>query len=88
MLREKRPEAVVGAYGMAVARALINEPQLVAADEPTGDLDPDMTKTVFSLLRDAAANGAAVLLVTHEENAAEYADRVYKMEKGVLSAVF
>lgn len=69
---------------MAVARALINVPELIVADEPTGDLDPDMTRTVFGLLRNAAEKGAAVLLITHEENAAAFADRVFVMEKGSL----
>jgi len=70
---------------MAVARALINGPSLIVADEPTGDLDPEMTRAVFTLLRDAAEKGAGILLITHEENAAAYADRVLRMEKGTLT---
>ena len=70
---------------MAVARALVTEPAFIVADEPTGDLDPEMTRAVFSLLRNAAENGAVVLLITHEENIAAYADRVLRMEKGTLT---
>lgn len=71
---------------MAIARALIREPGIILADEPTGDLDDENTKTIFSILRSAADNGAAVLLVTHEEEAAAYADRVWRMDGGVLTA--
>ena len=69
---------------LAIARALIRKPQILLADEPTGDLDDENTHAVLSLLRAAADEGAAVLLVTHEREAAAYADRIYRMEKGVL----
>lgn len=69
---------------MAIARALIRKPQILLADEPTGDLDDENTKTVFMLLRDIAKTGTAVLLVTHERDAVEYADKIYRMDAGVL----
>ncbi len=69
---------------LAIARALIREPGIILADEPTGDLDDENTKTVLTLLRQAADRGAAVLLVTHEGEALPYADRVYRMNDGVL----
>ena len=70
---------------MSVARALIKAPGVLLADEPTGDLDDENTHAVLRLLRQSADEGAAVLLVTHEREAAAYADRVYRMNDGVLT---
>lgn len=70
---------------MAVARALIRQPEIILADEPTSDLDGENTATVIALLRQAADRGAAVLLVTHELDTLEHADAVYHMENGTLS---
>lgn len=69
---------------MAIARALINEPAIVIADEPTGDLDDETTGLVLSLLRKVADQGASVLMITHEKEALSYADFVYRMDGGVL----
>ncbi|MEM9660240.1 MAG: ATP-binding cassette domain-containing protein, partial [Planctomycetota bacterium] len=60
----------------ALARALLNDPQLILADEPTGNLDQENRNTVLARLRETTANGTAVLLVTHDRKAAEAADRV------------
>ena len=65
---------------MAIARALVREPEVVFADEPTGDLDDHNTQVVLQVLRDVANAGAAVMLVTHEQAAAAYADRTLRME--------
>ena len=70
---------------LAIARALIREPGILLADEPTGDLDDENTKTVLTLLRQAADRGASVLLVPHEGEALPYADRIYRMNDGVLA---
>lgn len=70
---------------LAIARALIRRPGVLLADEPTGDLDDENTRTVLSLLRQAADEGTAVLLVTHEQEAAAYADRIYRMQDGILT---
>ncbi len=70
---------------MSIARALINSPKIIIADEPTGDLDDDTTRLVLSLFRKKADEGASVLIVTHEHDALQYADQIYRMEKGVLS---
>ena len=67
---------------MAIARALVCKPDVVFADEPTGDLDDHNTDVVLQVLRDAANDGAAVMLVTHEQAAAAYADRIVRMEPG------
>ena len=70
---------------LAIARALINDPGIIIADEPTGDLDDETTEMVLILLRKTADEGAAVLMVTHEKEAASYADLIYSMDKGILS---
>lgn len=69
---------------MSVARALINDPAIIIADEPTGDLDGDTTQLVMKLLKDRAESGASVLIVMHDKDVMPYADIVYTMEKGVL----
>lgn len=69
----------------AIARALINDPYVIFADEPTGDLDDHNTKIVFELLRQKARDDAAVVIVTHEETAYNYADIVYRMDAGALA---
>jgi putative ABC transport system ATP-binding protein len=61
----------------AIARALVHQPGLILADEPTGNLDPETADRSLALLLDAArTRGAAVLLVTHSVRAAEAADRI------------
>ena len=69
---------------MSVARALINEPEIIIADEPTGDLDADTTVLVMELLKSRAEEGASVLIVTHDKDVLPYSDIVYTMEKGTL----
>ncbi len=70
---------------MAIARALIGDPEVIFADEPTGDLDDENTEVVFRILREIADRGKAVLLVTHEKEAERYADQVFHMDAGVLT---
>ena len=70
---------------LSIARALIMSPDILLADEPTGDLDDENTGSVLKLLREKADGGTAVLLVTHEQSAAAYADRVLTMQEGRLS---
>jgi len=69
---------------MAMARAMLMHPGVLLADEPTAGLDNENTMAVLSLLRKAADDGAAVLLVTHENEAAQFADRVFTMDGGRL----
>ncbi|MCG3197989.1 MAG: ABC transporter ATP-binding protein [Candidatus Omnitrophica bacterium] len=66
----------------AVARALIKNPQLVLADEPTGNLDPENAHQVFQALSEYHRQGGMVLLVTHGAEAETYASRVVRLQKG------
>jgi ABC-type lipoprotein export system ATPase subunit len=68
----------------AIARALVNDPVLVLADEPTGNLDVQAGAEVLRLLRAGASDGRAVVLVTHESAAAGIADRVLTLRDGRL----
>jgi ABC-type lipoprotein export system ATPase subunit len=69
---------------LALARALVNDPVLLLADEPTGNLDVEAGAEVLRLLRGGADDGRAVVLVTHETAAAGIADRVLRLEDGRL----
>ena len=51
---------------VAIARALLNEPEVILADEPTGNLDPETTNTIMNLLFDISSTGKAILMATHE----------------------
>jgi ABC-type lipoprotein export system ATPase subunit len=68
----------------ALARALLNEPKVILADEPTGNLDEDNAQTVFSYLGQYVSDGGCVLLVTHDTRAAAHATRSLKMSRGQL----
>ncbi|MEO0608746.1 MAG: ABC transporter ATP-binding protein [Pseudomonadota bacterium] len=71
---------------VAIARALVNDPRLVIADEPTGNLDPATTERVFeSLIRMARSEGAAVLVATHNMALTAHMDRVLTLQDGKLT---
>jgi len=69
----------------ALARALLNEPQVILADEPTGNLDPDNSAGVLASLSRFADSGGIVLMVTHNPDNARYASRCLHMNEGKLS---
>jgi putative ABC transport system ATP-binding protein len=70
---------------VAIARALITDPLLIVADEPTGDLDRVTGEEILGLLtRLNAELGKTILMVTHDPRAAEKAQRLVHLEKGVL----
>ena len=71
---------------IAIARALVGEPKLVLADEPTGNLDQENARAVLALLRDQVkAHGAVGILVTHSEAAAATCDRRYRLTSAGLT---
>jgi ABC-type lipoprotein export system ATPase subunit len=72
----------------AIIRALANEPRLILADEPTGNLDSRAGQEVFSLMRDMAREtGVAFIMVTHDDRLARAADRILRIEDGLLQEV-
>lgn len=83
-MANEKPNALSGGElrRMAVARALLMQPKIILADEPTAGLDEENIISVMGLLRNAADDGAAVLLVTHENEAAQFADEILHMDGG------
>lgn len=69
---------------VAIARALANDPKIILADEPTGNLDPDMTRETVSYLKLLNQTGITVVMVTHNPGAAEYSQRRLRLEEGRL----
>ncbi len=89
-LRQRRPSQVSGGQSqrVAVARALVHQPAVVFADEPTGSLDSaNATAVLEEFLSLARSQGTAVVLVTHDADVAARADSQYAMRDGVLSAL-
>jgi putative ABC transport system ATP-binding protein len=70
--------------GVAVARALINDPKIILADEPTGNLDSKNGNEVMELLTDLHANGSTILMVTHSDYDASFSQRTIIMKDGMV----
>jgi putative ABC transport system ATP-binding protein len=83
---DRLPSALSGGQRqrVAMARALVNEPRLVLADEPTGNLDSAATVDVLRLLEDLRASGLTLVIVTHDERVAATADRLISMRDGAF----
>ncbi|HVS97369.1 MAG TPA: ABC transporter ATP-binding protein [Puia sp.] len=69
---------------VAIARALINNPSLILADEPTGNLDSKTSIEIMDIFTDIQSAGNTVVLVTHEEDIANYAHRIVRLRDGVI----
>ena len=67
---------------VAVARALVNNPSIILADEPTGNLDSATSIEIMALFQDIHKNGNTVIIVTHEEDIAQYAHRIVRLKDG------
>jgi cell division transport system ATP-binding protein len=71
---------------VAIARALINEPDILLADEPTGNLDPDLTIEIMDLIADTATRGTTVIVATHDQTIlGRYRKRTVRLENGRVS---
>lgn len=71
---------------VAVARALVNKPSIILADEPTGNLDSKTSVEIMNLFNEIHANGNTVILVTHEEEIAAYAHRIIRLRDGLIES--
>ncbi|TZF83675.1 ABC transporter ATP-binding protein [Pedobacter sp. BS3] len=69
---------------VAVARALINDPSIILADEPTGNLDTKTSVEIMGLLEEIHSRGNTIILVTHEEDIAQHAHRIVRMRDGLI----
>ncbi len=82
----KFPHELSGGEGqrVAIARALANDPPIILADEPTGNLDTSTSDQVYSLFRELRAQGKVLIVVTHEQNRESQFDRVVRVRDGQL----
>ncbi|MBO9617661.1 MAG: ABC transporter ATP-binding protein [Niabella sp.] len=71
---------------VAIARALVNDPSLILADEPTGNLDSKTSYEIMDIFTRIHSNGNTVVLVTHEEDIARYAHRIVRLRDGVIES--
>lgn len=71
---------------VAVARALINNPSIILADEPTGNLDSRTSEDIMSLLSELHRNGNTIIVVTHEEDIAAHAKRIVRLRDGKIES--
>ena len=83
---EHRPNELSGGQRqrVAVARALVNNPSILLADEPTGNLDSKTSEEIMKLFAVIHSKGNTIILVTHEEDIAEHAHRIIKLKDGVI----
>jgi putative ABC transport system ATP-binding protein len=73
---------------VAIARALVNEPSILLADEPTGNLDSKTSDDIIALIKELRAKGQTVIIVTHEEDVAGHAERIVRLRDGKIVSDF
>ncbi len=71
---------------VAIARALVNDPSIILADEPTGNLDSKTSYSIMDLFEDLHQQGNTIIMVTHEEDIAEYSHRIVRLKDGLIES--
>ena len=71
---------------VAIARALVNDPSIILADEPTGNLDSKTSYDIMELFHDLHANGNTIIMVTHEDDIAHYSHRIVRLRDGLVES--
>ncbi len=85
----KRYELVCNLSGgqrqrVSIARAIINEPEIILADEPTGSLDSKTAKEIMNVLKELNSRGKTVVIITHDKNVAESCNRIINIKDGII----
>jgi putative ABC transport system ATP-binding protein len=70
---------------IGLARAIVNNPKIILADEPSGNLDPENSKKIMGLLKDLNLKGQTVVMVTHDIETTKYSDRVITIQNGKIA---
>ena len=71
---------------VAIARALVNNPSIILADEPTGNLDSETSIEIMKLFKEIHQKGNTIIVVTHEEDIAKYAGRIIRLKDGIIES--
>lgn len=89
-LQNRYPNEISGGQRQraSIARALANQPKIIFADEPTGNLDSKNSLKVFELLKQLCENGTTIVVATHDKTLAKLADTIYEMSDGKISNIY
>lgn len=89
-LQNRYPNEISGGQRqrVSIARALANQPKIIFADEPTGNLDSKNSLKVFELLKQLCENGTTIVVATHDKTLAKLADTIYEMSDGKISNIY
>lgn len=69
---------------VAIARAIVNNPSIILADEPTGNLDSQTSVEIMEIFKELNKQGKTIIMITHEQDIAEYAHRIIKFKDGII----